>query len=55
MANVEQYRQLVQTLLLESSNIKANHKEVEAEAIFGVERLCVTTRDRCRCFKLERE
>lgn len=38
MANVEQYRQLVQTLLLEYSNIKANHEEVEAEAIFDVER-----------------
>ncbi|MBD1998093.1 XisI protein [Leptolyngbya sp. FACHB-541] len=38
MANVEQYRQLVQTLLLEYSNIKANNEEVEAEAIFDVER-----------------
>jgi hypothetical protein len=38
MANVEQYRQLVQTLLLEYSKIKANNEEVEAEAIFDVER-----------------
>jgi len=38
MASVEQYRQLVQTLLLEYSNIKANNEEVEAEAIFDVER-----------------
>ena len=38
MANVEQYRQLVQELLQAYSDIKASNEEVEAEAIFDVER-----------------
>ncbi|NET37537.1 MAG: XisI protein [Cyanothece sp. SIO1E1] len=38
MANVEHYRQLVQELLKSYSEIKASNEEVEAEAIFDVER-----------------
>ena len=38
MADVNRYRKLVQDLLLEYSKIRANNEEVEAEAIFDVER-----------------
>lgn len=38
MAKVTQYRQLVQEILEEYSNIRANNEEVEAEAIFDTQR-----------------
>ncbi|MGK7889460.1 MAG: XisI protein [Leptolyngbyaceae cyanobacterium] len=38
MADVDQYRQLVQTLLEEYSNIRSYNEEVEAEAIFDLKR-----------------
>jgi hypothetical protein len=38
MAKVEQYRQIIQDLLQAYSNIKANNEEVEAEAIFDIQR-----------------
>jgi hypothetical protein len=38
MEKVEQYRQLIQELLQTYSNIKASNEEVEAEAIFDIER-----------------
>lgn len=38
MANVDHYRQLVQDLLQAYSNIRANNEEVEAEAIFDIQR-----------------
>lgn len=39
MAKVEQYRQLIQELLLAYSEIKASNEEVEAEVIFDRERV----------------
>ncbi|ACC79297.1 hypothetical protein Npun_R0526 [Nostoc punctiforme PCC 73102] len=39
MAKVEQYRQLIQELLLGYSEIKASNEEVEAEVIFDRERV----------------
>ena len=39
MAKVEQYRQLIQELLLAYSEIKASNEEVEAEVIFDQERV----------------
>ncbi|MEL7313461.1 MAG: XisI protein [Cyanobacteria bacterium J06559_3] len=38
MADINYYRQLVQDLLQEYSNIRANNEEVEAEAIFDTQR-----------------
>jgi hypothetical protein len=38
MADVNHYRQLVQELLQEYSNIRANHEAVDAEAIFDLQR-----------------
>jgi hypothetical protein len=38
MADVNYYRQLVQELLQEYSNIRANNEAVEAEAIFDLQR-----------------
>ena len=38
MADINHYRQLVQDLLQEYSNIRANNEEVEAEAIFDTQR-----------------
>ncbi|WP_416212668.1 element excision factor XisI family protein [Nostoc sp. DedQUE04] len=39
MAKVEEYRQLIQELLLAYSEIKASNEEVEAEVIFDRERV----------------
>ncbi|MGJ3246655.1 MAG: XisI protein [Elainellaceae cyanobacterium] len=39
MADINYYRQLVQDLLQEYSNIRANNEEVEAEAIFDTQRV----------------
>lgn len=39
MAKVEQYRQLIQELLLAYSEIKASNEEVEAELIFDQQRV----------------
>lgn len=38
MADVNYYRQLIQELLSEYSNIRANNEAVDAEAIFDVQR-----------------
>jgi hypothetical protein len=38
MADVDHYRQLVQELLQEYSNIRANNEAVDAEAIFDLQR-----------------
>ncbi|WP_035990414.1 XisI protein [Leptolyngbya sp. KIOST-1] len=38
MADVNHYRQLVQELLQEYSNIRANNEAVDAEAIFDLQR-----------------
>ena len=38
MAKVSEYRQLIQELLKEYGNIRANNEDVEAEAIFDTER-----------------
>ncbi|MBN3896445.1 MAG: XisI protein [Nostoc sp. NOS(2021)] len=43
MAKVEQYRQLIQELLLAYSEIKASNEEVEAEVIFDRERVGLCT------------
>ncbi len=39
MADVNHYRQLVQELLQEYSNIRANNEAVDAEAIFDTDRV----------------
>jgi XisI protein len=39
MAKVEEYRQLIQEILLAYSEIKASNEEVEAEVIFDRERV----------------